>query len=151
MHGAVDATEAVQTGDALVSADSTARLIVLTADCASIVLASPEGVFAAVHAGWRGLAAGVIESAAASGLPLAGGPAGNDPLAATTRGTGELIAAAVAAGARRVLVGVGGSATTDAQSMASGTGSRSSRTWTTTVAVSVGSEASSVASSVRRS
>jgi glycerate kinase len=55
----------------------------------------------------------VIESAAASGLPLAGGPEGNDPLAATTRGTGELIAAALAAGARRVLVGVGGSATTD--------------------------------------
>jgi glycerate kinase len=55
----------------------------------------------------------VIESAAASGLPLAGGPAGNDPVGATTRGTGELIAAALAAGARRVLVGVGGSATTD--------------------------------------
>jgi glycerate 2-kinase len=55
----------------------------------------------------------VIESAAASGLPLAGGAEGNDPLSATTRGTGELIAAAVAAGARRVLVGVGGSATTD--------------------------------------
>jgi len=55
----------------------------------------------------------VIESAAASGLPLAGGAAGNDAVGATTRGTGELIAAAVAAGARRVLVGVGGSATTD--------------------------------------
>jgi glycerate kinase len=55
----------------------------------------------------------VIESAAASGLPLAGGAAGNDPVAATTRGTGELIAAAVGAGARTVLVGVGGSATTD--------------------------------------
>jgi glycerate 2-kinase len=55
----------------------------------------------------------VIESAAASGLPLAGGAEGNDPVAATTRGTGELVAAAVAAGARRVLVGVGGSATTD--------------------------------------
>ena len=69
---------------------------------------------APVSARWflRGREA-VIESAAASGLPLAGGPAGNDPLAATTRGTGELIAAAVAAGARRVLVGVGGSATTD--------------------------------------
>ena len=55
----------------------------------------------------------VIESAAASGLPLAGGPEGNDPLAATTRGTGELIAAARRAGVRRILVGVGGSATTD--------------------------------------
>ena len=55
----------------------------------------------------------VVESAAASGLPLAGGAAGNDALAATTRGTGELIVAACAAGARRILVGVGGSATTD--------------------------------------
>ena len=55
----------------------------------------------------------VVESAAASGLPLAGGAEGNDPVRATTRGTGELVAAAVAAGARRVLVGVGGSATTD--------------------------------------
>jgi len=55
----------------------------------------------------------VIESATASGLPLAGGAAGNDPVAATTRGTGELIATAVAAGARRILMGVGGSATTD--------------------------------------
>ncbi len=55
----------------------------------------------------------VIESAAASGLPLAGGAAGNDPVAATSRGTGELIVAAVGAGARTVLVGVGGSATTD--------------------------------------
>jgi glycerate 2-kinase len=55
----------------------------------------------------------IIECAAASGLPLAGGAAGNDPLGATTRGTGELIVAAVRAGARRVLLGVGGSATTD--------------------------------------
>jgi len=55
----------------------------------------------------------VIESAAASGLPLAGGPTGNDPVGATTRGTGELIVAALEAGARRVLLGVGGSATTD--------------------------------------
>ena len=62
---------------------------------------------------WQGGDEAVVESAAASGLPLAGGPEGNDPVAATTRGTGELIAAAVAARARRVLVGVGGSATTD--------------------------------------
>ncbi len=55
----------------------------------------------------------VIESAAASGLPLAGGADGNDPVGATSRGTGELIVAAIEAGARTVLVGVGGSATTD--------------------------------------
>ena len=55
----------------------------------------------------------VIEMAEASGLAAAGGAAANDPLAATTRGTGELILEAVAAGARHLLVGVGGSATTD--------------------------------------
>jgi len=56
---------------------------------------------------------GVIESARAAGLGLAGGPAGNDPWTATTAGVGELILAAVSAGARRVIVGLGGSATTD--------------------------------------
>ena len=68
----------------------------------------------AVEAGWRldGRRA-VVEMAQASGIALAGGSAGNDPVAAATHGTGELIAAAVDAGARRVLVGVGGSATTD--------------------------------------
>ena len=67
-----------------------------------------------VEAGWRlDRRRAVIEMAEASGLELAGGPEGNDPVAATTTGTGELIAAAVEAGARRVLVGVGGSATTD--------------------------------------
>lgn len=55
----------------------------------------------------------IIEMARASGLVLAGGPAGNDAVRATTAGTGELIAAAVASGARRVIVGLGGSATTD--------------------------------------
>ena len=67
-----------------------------------------------VTAPWR-LSRGVavIEMALASGLALAGGASGNDPVNATTAGTGELIAEAVAAGARRVLVAVGGSATTD--------------------------------------
>lgn len=67
-----------------------------------------------VRAEWRmrdSLA--VVEMALASGLELVGGPAGNDPIGADTAGTGELIAAAVTAGARRVLVGMGGSATTD--------------------------------------
>jgi glycerate kinase len=68
----------------------------------------------AVDAGWRmdGRTA-VIEMAQASGLLLVGGPDGNDPMAAATSGTGELIAAALDAGARRILVGHGGSATTD--------------------------------------
>ncbi|WP_174521070.1 glycerate kinase, partial [Janibacter corallicola] len=46
-----------------------------------------------VRAQWR-LADGVavIESARASGLELAGGGEANDPMAATSRGTGELVA-----------------------------------------------------------
>ena len=67
-----------------------------------------------VEASWR-LSAGtaVVEMARASGLLLAGGASGNDALSATTSGTGELLAEAVAAGAKRIIVGVGGSATTD--------------------------------------
>jgi glycerate kinase len=49
--------------------------------------------------------------ARASGLALV--TARNDPLRASTRGTGELIAAARAQGFTRILVAVGGSATTD--------------------------------------
>lgn len=67
-----------------------------------------------VDAEWRMLdGTAVIEMARASGLLLAGGPDGNDPLRASTIGTGELIAAALREGARRVIVGVGGSASTD--------------------------------------
>ncbi len=53
----------------------------------------------------------VIEMAQASGLALVVGR--NDPLRASTRGTGELIAAVARAGCKRIIVGVGGSATTD--------------------------------------
>ena len=55
----------------------------------------------------------VIELARASGLALVGGADGNDPLAASTIGTGQLINEALRAGATRVVVAVGGSATTD--------------------------------------
>src|SRR5580700_9992821 len=77
----------------------------------------------------------VLEMAHASGLVLAGGAGGNDPVAATTTGTGELIVAAARSLARHpgapvveataaapshnrqstgtVVVGLGGSATTD--------------------------------------
>ena len=67
-----------------------------------------------VPAGWRldGRTA-VIEMAQASGLLLVGGAEGNDPVAASTVGTGELIVEALDAGAKRIFVGHGGSATTD--------------------------------------
>jgi glycerate kinase len=54
----------------------------------------------------------VIESARASGIGLVG-RGRRDPLRATSRGTGELIRAALDAGARRILVCLGGSATND--------------------------------------
>ena len=54
----------------------------------------------------------VVEMAAASGLHLVT-EAERDAEAASTRGTGALICAAVDAGAEVVIVGVGGSATTD--------------------------------------
>ncbi|TDC73497.1 glycerate kinase [Streptomyces hainanensis] len=54
----------------------------------------------------------VIEMAQASGLRLLP-PFTFAPLTATTYGTGELITAALDAGARTVVLGVGGSATTD--------------------------------------
>lgn len=51
--------------DASVTTVVGAPLAVFTADCASVALASDDGVVAAVHAGWRGLVAGVIEATAA--------------------------------------------------------------------------------------
>ena len=66
-----------------------------------------------VDAEWAMLPDGtaVVECARASGLALVHGP--NDPLHATSRGTGELVAAAVRVGARRILLAAGGSAMTD--------------------------------------
>lgn len=54
----------------------------------------------------------IIETAAASGLPLVP-PRQRDPQVASTYGTGELIVAALDLGVRRLIVGVGGSATND--------------------------------------
>jgi glycerate kinase len=80
----------------------------------STVVTGPDG--GPVEAAW--LLDGdraVVESARASGLALVGGPDGNDALAATSRGTGELlVAAARAVGpGGTVVVGLGGSASTD--------------------------------------
>jgi len=59
-----------------------------------------------------GLRTSVIEMAAASGLVLLR-PEERDPQRASTSGTGELLRAALDAGYRRVIAGVGGSATND--------------------------------------
>lgn len=63
------------------------------------------------HFGLAGETA-IVELAQASGLGLVA-PDERDAWRASTRGTGELILAAVGAGAQEVLVAVGGSATTD--------------------------------------
>jgi glycerate 2-kinase len=54
----------------------------------------------------------VIEMAQASGLAIVGAE-NNDLLTATTWGTGELIRAALEAGCRKFIIGLGGSATND--------------------------------------
>jgi glycerate kinase len=69
-----------------------------------------------VEAGWGALGDGrtaVVEMARTSGLALVP-PDKRDPLAATTRGLGEIIAQALDAGFRSFIVGIGGSATNDA-------------------------------------
>ena len=53
----------------------------------------------------------VIEMAAASGLPLVG--ENKNPMLTTTYGTGQLIKAALDHGCRKILIGIGGSATND--------------------------------------
>ncbi|PIV36047.1 MAG: peptidoglycan editing factor PgeF [Lysobacterales bacterium CG02_land_8_20_14_3_00_62_12] len=54
------------TADASVSRDAGVVLAILTADCLPILLGAQDGnEVAAIHAGWRGLAAGVIEATVA--------------------------------------------------------------------------------------
>ena len=81
------------------------------ADCwRSAAVTGPDG--RPVQAAWLRLPDGtaVVEMARAAGLPLLARP---DPLGATTRGLGELLAAVLAEDVTRVLLTLGGSATTD--------------------------------------
>jgi len=78
------------------------------------VVRGPLG--APVEASWALLDEGrvaVVEMAAASGLSLLA-PEARDARKASTYGTGELIRAALDTGCERLIVGLGGSATTDA-------------------------------------
>lgn len=76
-----------------------------------VIVSDPLGRPVAAEYGLTGTSA-VIETAASSGLTLVQA-AERDPVRASTAGTGQLIADAIAAGARTIYVGVGGSATTD--------------------------------------
>lgn len=63
--------------DAVVSAEPGLPVAVVTADCVPVLLAAADGsAVAAVHAGWRGLAAGVLETGVAALAELSGGPPG---------------------------------------------------------------------------
>ncbi|MEX2548226.1 MAG: glycerate kinase [Chloroflexota bacterium] len=56
--------------------------------------------------------AGIVELASASGLSRVA-PEERDAMAASTFGTGQVLAAAIGLGVRRIVLGLGGSATTD--------------------------------------
>ena len=59
-----DPATALGNADGVVTASSGVALAVLTADCVPVVLADPStGQVAVVHAGWRGVARGVVRSA----------------------------------------------------------------------------------------
>ena len=55
--------ESSPVADAAVSTRSAVVIAILTADCLPVLFSSDDGgVIAAAHAGWRGLAAGILES-----------------------------------------------------------------------------------------
>ena len=62
VHVARPGDSAGTRADASVTDQAGCALAVLTADCAPVALASVEGVIGVAHAGWRGAAAGVIET-----------------------------------------------------------------------------------------
>jgi len=90
--------------DTLVSASPSARI-------ERHRVCGPLGGRLVARLGWLDATTAVVEQAEASGLRrIRGRP---DPLRATSHGAGDLIARALDGGARRILVGIGGSACTD--------------------------------------
>jgi YfiH family protein len=74
-QGPPEARPPLADGDGLVTADPGVLLAVLSADCAPVLLADPAaGVVGALHAGWRGLAAGVVEAGVAAMADLGADP-----------------------------------------------------------------------------
>lgn len=89
--------------DAVAAADPSAAIRVAN-------VTGPDGREVAARWMLRRSGEAVLELAESSGLPLL---AALDPLGATTRGLGELIAVALDAGATSLTIGLGGSASTD--------------------------------------
>jgi YfiH family protein len=78
MHGAAvsrlePGNEPTLTGDAVVTAEADRVCVIQVADCLPVLFAARDGsVVGAAHAGWRGLAAGVLENSVATlGVPPA--------------------------------------------------------------------------------
>jgi purine-nucleoside/S-methyl-5'-thioadenosine phosphorylase / adenosine deaminase len=88
--------------DAMMATAPGIALAVLTADCVPVVAASPsEGKVAVVHAGWRGVAAGIVaEAAAVFEDPRHVGVAIGPAIGPDHYEVGEDVALAVAAGTR---------------------------------------------------
>jgi glycerate kinase len=103
----VDLCPVADGGEGTLAALMTASL----GETAEAAVSDPLGRMLQARFGIHG-ETGILETAAASGLELIAAPE-RDAVAASTFGTGELILAAVGAGARTVYLGVGGSATTD--------------------------------------
>lgn len=61
--GPADACGALVAGDVLVSRSTQRALAIWAADCAPVVLCGRRGTLVMAHAGWRGLAAGVLDVA----------------------------------------------------------------------------------------
>lgn len=95
-----DGSSPVARADALAVTRPRVPVGILVADCLPVALASPrEGLLLAVHAGWRGLAAGILDEAMRSferpgGVRAAVGPA----IGPCHYEVGEDVALAVAAG-----------------------------------------------------
>ncbi len=104
--GATDTVPVADGGDGTVAAALSAGF-----DQAELDVHGPTGETVSAAYALRGETA-VIEAAQACGLTLLP-PGALAPLTATSQGVGELILAARQAGARRIILGVGGVATTD--------------------------------------
>jgi hypothetical protein len=70
VHGirvvSADSGEALGEADAITASENGTIVGVITADCVPVLVRASSGPVAAIHAGWRGLAAGVLEEGIAA-------------------------------------------------------------------------------------